>query len=328
MRRRLLIVLVGAAVPALAAGLVRAGTAVTAAGFLRENMSPRLVAMGGLKFQSTYLNSQVQSMTGFAAYAHPFFTNPRFGLGFGAGFIYHTAGNIDINSIDGTSRSLNAETSYAGLLSLGARAGSIAVGVSPKFVRSTLVEQYSARAFAADVGALIYFFPKTWKDRVVAGFLLQNLGTKLKYLSDEHDLPRTQVAGLSVRLWEHRDYGSLLWSWEAERTLGETGRYRFGGEYSVGADADPRAFFMRGGFRVHFDGEDYSFGVGIRERNLEVSYAFVNGTELSNLHRLGIGFRFGSYRKVLPERDEVDDMFKGLEGSERYRLLELEKIRD
>ena len=314
-----------------------ADSGATSANFLQENLSARQAAMGGVftalnddsgslqtnpaglsllgrpEMNLSYASMPDQSSYALSAYALPVKSNPSFKLAFGAGLNYYSAGNIDVNFLDGTTRSFKAETGYSGSLALSAKVRKfIALGISPKFVRSTLVEQFSAQAFAADLGVMVFPFPTLLKDRLVLGAAIQNLGTKMTYKTESRDLPRVDSLGASLRLWDARpDYGSILGSLQAERSLGENMRYRFGGEYVFGGKDDERSIALRGGTRIQFEGQNYGFGVGLREKNFELNYAFVNGVDLESTHRLTLIFHFGKYR---PER-----------GASKEETLDFEK---
>jgi len=294
-----------------------AGTAKTSAHFLLENLSARSVAMGGLiagypqgteavftnpagiglgerpEVSFSYASTQNNSSHGFGGYAHPTGRNKSVRIGFGTAISYYTAGNIDINSTDGTTKSFNAERSYAAAFSFGVKYKRIALGISPKLIRSTLVEQFTGTAYAVDAGVSIFPFTGWLHNKLIFSAVIQNLGSKIKYRNVEHDLPRTSSAGLGVLILDHPEYGSILMSAQGEQTLGEKIRYRMGGEYGLAAEGHKRVFFLRGGYRMHFDNQDYSIGVGLRERNLRLDYAFINGINLEKIHLLTLSFEFG-----------------------------------
>ena len=304
-----------------------AGNGNTSANFLSQNLSARSVAMGGL-FTTTALgaesitsnptgmalvdlpetlisfaSTQNNSAHGFVGYVYPFKIN-ALQIGLGTAISYFTAGNIDINYLDGTTRSYNAERSYSGSIGISAKYKWIGFGISPKAIRSTLVEQYTATAYAADIGILLYPLREHFKEKLILGIAFQNLGTKISYKSKSHELPANKSLGVSVLAFEHRTYGSLLLSTQGEVITGETVRFRFGGEYTLKTAEELRTFFFRGGYRFHFDNENYSAGIGIREKNFELNYSFVNSGILENTHLLSIGFKFGTINaKVFPDLD-------------------------
>lgn len=315
--------------------------ASTSANFLRENLNARQSGMGGVytaaaddsdstqsnpaglsllqrpEINFSYAPTRDTAQHIFFSYAHPIVQKEKFTFSFGAGLSYYSAGNMDVNR-GGTSRTVNAETSYAGFFSIGAKISKwLAIGISPKYVRSTLVDQFTGAAFAMDMGAMIFPLPNLFRERIILGAASQNLGSKIKYKSEEQDLPRTESAGIAIKPFEHKEYGTLLTSFQAEKVMGEKWRYRVGSEYALGGEVKERVLFLRGGAKIQFDSEDYTLGVGFRERNLQVDYALVNGISLERTHRFSILFRFGRF---VEKRPAVERLIKWEKerGSESY----------
>lgn len=314
---------------------VFAGTAATSANFLLENLSARGVAMGGLftataegtdaiysnpaglglsghpEINLSYASTQESSLYSYAGYVHPLIKKPSCRLSAGIGITYYSAGNMDVNSADGTTKAYNAERSYAGMASLGMKFKFIAFGLTPKYIRSTMVEQFSATALGADAGIMIFPLTGSFHEKLILAAAVQNIGNKIKYKTAEFDLPRTDSIGARAAVMNHEDYGSILISAQGERTAGEAVRYRFGGEYGIGLQSEERFFFLRGGYRIHFDNEDFSVGIGIREKNLQIDYAYVNADELEKVHKVTLLFRFGKIKTAVKKSN--------------YDALELEK---
>ncbi len=300
-----------------------AGNGTIGASFLADNPSARQVAMGGVhtvnadaadgihsnpaglglaqrsEVTLSYNTQQDNGNYGFTGFLQPVIRRENFSLGAGIGLIYYSAGNIDIHFSNGSpSRSLKSETAYAGILAVGARFGRwISVGLAPKYLNSTLVEQYSSKATALDGGVIIHPFPDLLKERLSFGGTFQNYGSKLNYKTAEQSLPETTAFGAGLKLLNHREYGAFSVSAQAENTLGENTKYRLGSEYALGARETSWEVFLRGGYRFRVETEDYSLGLGVRETNIEVNYAFVNVSGLDRTHRLTLSFRFGRFRE-------------------------------
>ncbi len=317
-----------------------AGSGETAVNFLLESGSARIEAMGGLtavfsqgsesinagnpagivllrrpELSSSFVSGQSFSQQGTLAYAHPF--KLGFPLSAGAGVVYYNAGAIDINDSNGPTKSLTAEKGLASAASLAARPFKfLAVGGSAKMIRSTLVEQYTGSAFAVDAGAIAYPALPWFGERLFVGASIQNLGSKIKYKSADNDLPMKQSFGVAVRAYEDKDYGSFLLGFQSEQTKGEKIKNRFGGEYAYGDDY--RAMFLRGGLRMQFESEDWSFGLGFREKNFEMDYSFSNGIDLEHTHRMTISWKFG---KIFPKVEEVMLLKGEQEKKEKMELI-------
>src|SRR5262249_17548831 len=80
------------------------------------------------------------------------------GIGLSVG--YYNGGTIDLVNDAGVSSSVNAQKDYSLGLGLAHRLGIISGGVTLKYLRSTLAEQYSASAYAADAGLLMAISPR------------------------------------------------------------------------------------------------------------------------------------------------------------------------
>lgn len=321
-----------------------AGTATTSLNFLQENVSARDVGMGGLftatakdsnsiytnpaglslmddpEINFSYAATQDFSRYGFVAYAYPIRVTGSSRLSLGTGFLYYSAGNVDINYSNGTTQSFNAETSFSETFSVSGRFNKVmAIGISPKFIHSTLVEQFTATTFALDAGVMVFPFYELLKERIVLGAGIQNLGPKVTYKIVQHELPRIDSAGFSIRFLDQEEYGSITGSAQMEKVMGEQLlRYRVGGEYALGGKVNERIFFLRGGYRINFSRENYSIGVGFQEKRLQLDYAFVNGVELEKTHRFTLLFRFGSSLR------EKTDSIETLGVDEKPTLLKEE----
>ena len=318
-----------------ALGLQRlwAGTGATAAGFLQEDMNARMVGIGGAfsaaaqgteaiftnpagivrarrpEVNTSYATAQNQSHHALLLYAHPFeLGGVRASVG--GAFNYYSAGRIDIYTSNGYSQTLKAEEGLEAGLSLSIQPLSmLSIGITPKFIRSKLVEQYTASGYGVDMGVMAYLFPQ-FGDRLVLGGAVQNLGTKLKYRAAESDLPQTMSFGIAGIPWDSPSAGSLLLTVQGDRAKGEDPRYRLGYEYAFGRHS-ARAFFLRGGVRLRAD-DEFSMGIGFREKSISFDYAFLSNGDLEKTHKITMIFRFGT-------KD-----WGGKEDPERYIFIQKE----
>jgi hypothetical protein len=280
---------------------------------------------GNPEINLSYAAAQSNSNYGLGGYVHPLAIAEETGYSVvvGAGIVYYTAGNMDVNYADGTTRSFNAERSYSGGVSISGKYRFIAFGISPKLVRSTLVEQFTGSAYAVDAGVMLFPFPEFFQERCVIGASVQNLGSKISYKNAEFALPAADSAGLGIYILQHPQYGALLVSGQLEKTMGEVVRYRTGGEWSWSGETGIPSFFLRGGYRINFDSEDYSVGIGLREKNLGLDYAFTNSTDLENKHLVTLSFRFGEVRtkKQVQEDPDFLKLRKTIQKEEQMELI-------
>jgi hypothetical protein len=71
------------------------------------------------------------------------------------------------------------------------------------------------------------------------------------------------------------------------------------GEFDVGAEVTPRRFFsLRLGYRYQLQRpdlgglSDFSAGIGLRNKNMSIDYAFVPLGDLGQTHRISFNLRF------------------------------------
>ncbi|OGR84512.1 MAG: hypothetical protein A2901_02780 [Elusimicrobia bacterium RIFCSPLOWO2_01_FULL_54_10] len=317
-----------------------AGT--TSANFLTENLNARQVGLGGVnvvgvegadsilsnpsglsslrrpEVEFSFATGHDDSRYSALSYGYPLsLMNMKFGVG--GSLLFYTAGTIDVHSLDGTSRSFNAETSYLGALSFGARINRyVSAGVTPKFAMSTLVEQYRARAFALDAGVMLYPLHNWVGEKFTAGASLQNLGSQITYKTAGNDLPRTESFGFSAVTPENATLGSLLGAYQGEKASGQIMTHRVSAEYARGR-YNSRAVFLRAGMRLNTHHENYSVGLGFREARFQMDYAFLSEIDFGLSHRVTVSFRFG---EDLPkagkdEKIELIDLRKEIEPAKK-----------
>ncbi len=139
----------------------------------------------------------------------------------------------------------------------------------------------TAKGWAVDLGGIYRF-----TDWLSLGATLQNLGPKLKFISQSFPLPTTFRAGISLSsphlspspifaldLVKPRDNGLAL---------------HLGAEYTL-----LNALSLRAGYQTGYDEKSFSTGFGIKYRNYGIDYAWVPyGSDLGNTHRFSLGISF------------------------------------
>jgi hypothetical protein len=148
----------------------------------------------------------------------------------------------------------------------------LSIGLMGKYVAEK-IESETADAIAFDAGA-------TWKynQSLSFGAAVKNVGSKPKFLADEVDLPTTVSVGLGLSVYDMQVGGDV--SFPRNDDL----RVNFGAERYL---ADFLA--LRAGYRIGYDEEDISFGVGFSQSIWQVDYAFVPyGSGLGSSHRFAL----------------------------------------
>jgi len=156
-------------------------------------------------------------------------------------------------------------------------------GVAVKFIRSAIDDE-AAVAGAVDLGAQ---YRAT--DRLRLGFVLQNLGTPMKFKSESDPLPATLRTSAAFQAGKNLELAAQL-----DESLLEEKLYA-----SVGAEQWVRgAFALRGGYRFGYDtgrlGAEagVSLGFGIQVQGLGIDYAFLPFGDLGQSHRFGFWISF------------------------------------
>lgn len=218
----------------------------------------------GLSFIQTnevslmYIHSILDIYYGYAAYAQPV------GQGVVAGSIITLqGGDIEINYADGTSDSYKAQQDYvvtAGYaLDVSQYIPGLSLGVAGKAITSTLLEEYSAQAYAGDIGVMY----KPPVEGLSFGAAVQNIGTELKYQEYGDPLPFTNRIGSAYRLelsGGHYLTGAI--------EMVNTKNIHLGLEYELGG-----IFFARGGYKQEYDLDNVTFGVGFKINAIQLDYA-------------------------------------------------------
>lgn len=155
-------------------------------------------------------------------------------------------------------------------------------GIGVKYLKNK-IENETANALMFDLGALYHSKYKP----VSVGVTLQNIGSKIKCLTQKHDLPLLFKAGVSCNLLEDKLVVSLDWQKinknDADFLLGTL--YRFNKNFS-----------LRSGYDNSNDASKnitFGFDVFIRD-TIELSYAYVPYNDFSSSHKLSFVYYFGN----------------------------------
>ena len=221
----------------------------------------------------------------------------------GANFLFSQSGDIEYNKLnaDGSlagSQNLSAGDDFAATFGYSERVGSTPVdygensygvnhfmGVSGKYLHSTLAGGYSAQAVAADVGYLAH----SPEAGLGAGVSMLNMGTRMKFVSEGDPLPLTARCGLAYQFGVPSVH-SLIAAADGEYRLYEKQALAdVGLEYFWN-----KTYGMRMGYQFLRDSLGLTVGFGLRWRGRFVfDYAWGIADTLSDTQRFTISYRFG-----------------------------------
>ncbi len=178
-----------------------------------------------------------------------------------------------------------------GIFSYARKWGGLALGANLKYI-SSRIEEETAHAYAADVGALYSAF-RPWGRKLALGLSVQNVGTKVKYVSEENSLPVMIRAGGSLQVFK-----SLLIASDLNYIEGNINLH-YGAEYA-------RAFgtlvlAARAGYKDDTVKElgalsGLTAGVGVKWSAYQLDYAWNSFTDLGITHRISLGIKFGGMK--------------------------------
>jgi hypothetical protein len=225
-----------------------------------------------------YIHSILDIYYGYAGYAQ------TVGVGTVAGSIITLqGGEIEINNEDGTSATFLAQQDY--VLTVGYAMDitqfvpGLSLGIAGKAISSTLLEEYSAQAFAGDVG-IIYKPPVKG---LSFGIAVQNIGTQLTYLEYGDPLPLTSRigSGYTIQLGENHFMTGAIEAVNAKNI-------HLGIEYGLGG-----IFFARGGYKQGYELDSVTFGAGFKISAIQLDYALGLKGNLGMNHFISLSIMTG-----------------------------------
>lgn len=244
-------------------------------GFLNQN-----------EISVTYKGGVFGDNTGIISFGSPLWGG-RNGLGNFAGtFLYESAGDVDFVDGAGTKKTVNAQKDIGFILSYSRPLffENFTLGANGKILNSKLVENYSATAFALDLGALMKM------GSFAFGGSVQNMGTGLKYNRTKEYIPFAFRLGASHRMKWFKQHSTLA-GIDLIKQRDSNIKANFGLEYVYGDSKFPIAF--RSGYKLGEDTGKINFGLGLSFAKLKLDYSMqvIAGTQ--NSHFVTLGFLFG-----------------------------------
>ncbi|MDD5686771.1 MAG: PorV/PorQ family protein [Elusimicrobia bacterium] len=196
--------------------------------------------------------------------------------------LYYSAGNIELIDLNENSETVNAQSDYLGTLSYARTINKISLGLNFKFLKSTLVQEFNSTALGFDTGLLYN------GEGFGVGLSLLNAGTKLKYQDKSFSLPLTVKAGVSYWLIEKPNY-NMVADFDISKQNDTKLKENVGCEFSF-----KDTYFLRTGYKIGYDEDTLSFGIGVAQNNISVDYALSLMGELGLTHNIGFCFKFGA----------------------------------
>ncbi len=243
------------------------------------------------------------------AYAAPISFSGVSGAGYasvGANLVYSQDGSIQVNKTnpDGSflsSNSMSAGSDLIAGLSYAESIGQVSflsgpddttehemnnfIGLTGKYIRSTLVQQYHAQTFTGDAGYLGVI--PDWGLSFGASAL--NIGGSLKYIAVADPLPTTLRAGAAYH-FAAGHWASLLLAADGEWMTHERTWYA-----NTGLECKlPMGFAARVGYQLHRDTLGLTLGFGVKWHDFSLDYAWAMAGPLQDLQYATLGVRFGS----------------------------------
>jgi len=293
------------------------GAGTTTAAFLKIGVGGRNIAMGETGAASTDVNSVYWNPAGLNSlkskevslmhavwfqeinFEHAAFGYPtKYGT-FGIGLNYLSMSAIDMYDVNDTALNDTYKPyDMAGTISYAREVYDVPVGVNVKYIYSK-IEKEEAWAVAGDIGCA-YDGIEVMGQKLRLGFVLQNLGTKMKFVSVGNDLPFNIKFGCSYS-FINKAPNYLLTAVDFNLPVDNKARVNVGAEYTRKVSKDIY-ISGRAGYKTNIEGlaeiSGLTAGAGFRFADYGVDYAWVpfRGTDgfgdLGDTHRVSLGVKF------------------------------------
>jgi hypothetical protein len=204
----------------------------------------------------------------------------------GVGAAFHGVWTDNLRSYDESGEYLG-EFGYSGI----AVSGSYGFAVTPDLGVGMGVEYVREQIDVDDASGVAFSFgaqKREFLPRTDVGIAVRHLGSSVKYVSQNIDLPVTVQGGVSHWLPLNALNAQLVLAVEAEAVRDEDTRVLFGAEYRYQDFTR-----LQVGYRTGLDTQDVSMGFGVGRDRLQAQYAFVPfGENLGDQHRFSILLHF------------------------------------
>jgi LysM repeat protein len=246
--------------------------------------------IGAFHYNPASLNSLESGQASFMyekgladdAYGHFLIGAPSKMGSFGLSVGYYNAGKFELTDEDLNIREVNAQTDMTASLGYSSHLGSMNWGFIGKYISSKLIDQYKATAFAADLGLQM-----AMTQRLNLGAAIQNVGTKMTYLSEGDSLPRKVSVGAAYLLIPG-NYATTMLIDMPYYAVDKEVRPSLGVEVKVGPMAIRSGYKKTDGL-----GSNFTLGAGFLMGSSAVDYSFGMVDQLSAEHRISLSMKFG-----------------------------------
>lgn len=253
-----------------------------------------LAQINKLELNAMYFDSIVDTKDEAVSLAYPL-RNGIFGrkASLGIGIKAYQGGDLeyiqwdDVNNVELGRKTLKAENDYMGSIGYAEEiADGMYVGLAIKAIHSTLVEDYTASAVAADIGIL----SKTPIEGLSVGLSLLNNGTEMKFIDEGDALPQRTVVGVGYKMKPMQSVDLKVGAdYISERDVD--------GVANVGLEVGLLNMVMvRFGYLTDSDLGSVTMGIGISLGWIQLDYGYAMMDELGNLQKASLTFRWDNVK--------------------------------
>ncbi|MCK4532985.1 PorV/PorQ family protein [bacterium] len=193
--------------------------------------------------------------------------------------------------------------------------GKLDGGINFKIFQEILDDE-KVNAYAVDIG---WLYPSPLKS-LVFGLNIQNIGSPIKFIDDEDELPLNIKVGGA---WKHELFGNdLTTALDFNFPRDNDFFLNLGGEFWV-----HNAIALRIGYKSRDDlTNGLRLGLGFRVKGLNLDYAFLSKEDFDDGHKISISFRFGrNYENTQIEKNIEESFLRGKKYFLRGDLLNAHK---
>ena len=208
----------------------------------------------------------------------------------GIGVKAYQGGSIEVIMADSlgnitSQRTMKAESDYMASVCYAEEIlKGVHLGAGLKYIRSTLVEDYSASTVSLDAGLLV----ETGIKGLSIGVSMLNNGGEMKFIEEGDALPQRTVIGAGYRV-KPADKVGLKLGCDYIKEKDDDSRVNLGLELGLA-----NVVMLRTGYYTSSDLGSVTAGIGIRLGMIQLDYGYGLMEELGNLQRVAITMKWGN----------------------------------